>query len=105
MESSVLGVILDSSVAIDAERRKLNVAEFLRQIIERVGEREVALCAIGVAELAHGSHRADTKQRRERRRTFLDELKAAIPVYPITDVTAELAGKISADRWSNDSLR
>ena len=90
--------MLDSSVAIEAERQNLNVAEFLRQIVERVGEREVALCSITVAaELAHGIYRADTAQRRERRRTFLDELKAAIPVHPITDVTAELVGKISAE--------
>ncbi len=68
MESAGLGVKLDSSDA------------------------EAALCSITVAELAHGIYRANTSERRERRRTFLDELKAAVPVYPITDVTAELVG-------------
>ena len=42
-------------------------------------------------------YRADTPERRERRRVFLDELKAAVPVYPITDSTAELVGKIGAE--------
>jgi hypothetical protein len=97
MEPASLGVILDSSVVIEAERQHLNVAQFLKQIIEKIGEMEAALCSITVAELAHGVYRADTRERRERRRVFLDELKAAIPVYPITDSTAELVGKISAE--------
>ena len=32
-----------------------------------------------------------------RRRAFLDDLKAAVPVYPITDTTAELVGKLSGE--------
>ncbi len=57
---------------------------------------EAALCSITVAELAHGVYRADTPERRDRRRAFLNELKAAVPVYSITDSTAELVGKIGA---------
>ncbi len=97
MEPASMGVILDSSVVIEAERQHLNVAQFLKQIIQKVGEIEAALCSITVAELAHGIYRADTPERRERRRVFLDELKAAVPVYPIADSTAELVGKIGAE--------
>lgn len=97
MDSSGLGVVLDSSVAIDAEREHLNVADFLKRIAGHIGERETCLCVITVAELAHGIYRADTRQRRERRRLFLDELKAAVPVYPITETTAELVGRIGAE--------
>jgi predicted nucleic acid-binding protein len=97
MEPASLGVILDSSVVIEAERQHLSVAQFLKQIIEKIGEMEAALCAITVAELVHGVYRADTPERRERRRVFLDELKAAVPAYPITDSTAELVGKIGAE--------
>jgi tRNA(fMet)-specific endonuclease VapC len=100
MESAALGVILDSSVTIEAEREHLDVAGFLRRIAGIVGEREAALCSISVAELAHGIYRANTPERRERRRVFLDELKAAVPVYPITDVTAELVGRIGAESSS-----
>jgi predicted nucleic acid-binding protein len=32
------------------------------------------------------------------RRKFLDELKANIPVQPVTESTAEIVGKISAER-------
>lgn len=97
MEAASVGVIFDSSVVIEAERQHLNVAQFLKQIIQKIGEMESALCSITVAELAHGIYRADTPERRERRRVFLDELKAAMPVYAITDSTAELVGKISAE--------
>jgi len=97
MESAILGVILDSSVVIEAERQQLSVAQFLKQIVQKIGEREAALSSITVAELAHGIYRANTEQRRARRRAFLDDLKATVPVYPITDNTAELMGKISGE--------
>ena len=97
MEPAGLGVILDSSVVIEAERQRLDVASFLRHISARIGEREAALCSISVAELAHGIHRADTTERRVARRAFLDDLKAAVPVYPITADTAELVGRISGE--------
>ena len=54
MEPAILGLILDSSVLIEAERQHLNAAQFLRQIIQKIGEMEAALCSITVAELAHG---------------------------------------------------
>src|SRR5580658_4650693 len=97
MESAILGVILDSSVVIEAERQHLNVVQFLKQIAQTIGEHEVALSSITVAELVHGIYRANTEERRTRRRAFVDDLKAAVPVYPITDNTAELAGKLSGD--------
>jgi len=97
MEPSDLGVILDSSLAIEAERQKLNVSQFLLRTIQKIGHRQVALSSITIAKLAHGIHRANTLERRERRRTFLDELEAALPVYPITDLTAELVGKVGGE--------
>jgi predicted nucleic acid-binding protein len=97
MEPAHLGVILDSSIVIEAERQRLDVARFLKHVAERIGERETALCSISVAELAHGIHRANTPERRQARRAFLDDLKAAVVIYPITADTAELAGKIHAD--------
>lgn len=93
MEPAVLGVILDSSTVIEAERLGLNAAQFLRRIAETIGEREAALSSITLAELVHGIYRADTNERRMRRRSFLDDLKAAVPVYPISDNTAELGGQ------------
>ena|ERR1017187_7620384 len=97
MEPATLGVVLDSSVVIEAERQRLDVAGFLKHIATEIGEREAALCSISVAELAYGIHRADTPERRQARRAFLDDLKATVPVYPITGETAELVGKLNAE--------
>ncbi|HEX4771151.1 MAG TPA: PIN domain-containing protein [Bryobacteraceae bacterium] len=97
MDPAKLGVVLDSSIVIEAERQHLDVARFLKHIAGQLGEREVALSAISVAELAHGVYRADTAVRRQARRAFLDDLKATVPVYPITGETAELVGKINAE--------
>jgi predicted nucleic acid-binding protein len=97
METAHLGVILDSSIIIEAERQGLNAAQFLRHIVLTLGEIEAALCSITVAELVHGICRANTAERRERRRSFLEELKAALPVYEISAVTAELVGAIGAE--------
>jgi len=72
MESAVLGVIIDSSVAIEAERDHLDVAGFLKRIGGIPGERGGALCAVTVAELALGIYRASTPERRERRRRSAD---------------------------------
>lgn len=97
MEPSQLGVILDSSILIEAERQRLDVARFLKLVRERIGDREVAICAISVAELAHGVARADTVERRQARRAFLDDLRATVAIHPITADTAELAGTIHAE--------
>ena len=68
MDPATLGVVIDSSVVIEAERQRLDVSRFPRNIASQIGEREAALCSISVAELAHGIHRADTPERRQARR-------------------------------------
>jgi len=47
--------------------KHLNVAQFLKQIIQRIAEMEAALRSITGPELAHGIYRADTPERRDRR--------------------------------------
>jgi len=84
MESAILGLILDSSLAIEAPRQRLDATRFLKYIVSRIGDQETALCAITVAELAHGVYRANTPERRQARRAFLADLKATVPVYPVT---------------------
>lgn len=64
MEPSQLGVILDSSIVIEAERQRLDVARVLKYVAERIGEREAAICSMSVAELAHGIYRANSIESR-----------------------------------------
>jgi tRNA(fMet)-specific endonuclease VapC len=98
MESALLGLILDSSVIIDAERKGQTVEDFLEQIRQSAGEVEIAISAVTVAELVHGVYRANTQERQERRRMFIDELKRHVPVHPVTDETGEIIGRISGEQ-------
>ena len=98
MESPLLGLILDSSVLIAAERKKKDVEELLTLIRQAFGEIEIAISAVTVAELVHGVVRAHTPEIRLRRRAFIDELKRHVPVHPVTGTTAEIAGQLSGEQ-------
>jgi len=95
-----VGLILDSSVAIAAERRGDTVQAFLQRVIDTAGDQEAALSAVGVAELVHGVHRANTPERRVRREAFVDELLSAVAIYPLTTDIARLAGRLDAEQQS-----
>jgi predicted nucleic acid-binding protein len=97
MESALLGLILDSSVIIEAERKGQTVEHLLEYIKEAFGV-EIAICSVTVAELVHGVHRANTPEIRTRRRAFIDELKRHVPVHPVTDDTGEIIGQISGEQ-------
>jgi predicted nucleic acid-binding protein len=84
MESSFLGLTLDSSVLIAAERRKLTAAQAIQNIRQITGDLPIVLSALTIAEIGHSIYRANTPEIRERRRTFLDDLKATTPIYPVT---------------------
>jgi tRNA(fMet)-specific endonuclease VapC len=93
-----VGLILDSSVAIAAERRGDSVQAFLQRVIDTAGDQEAALSVVGVVELVHGIHRADTAERRSRRESFVEELLAAVAVYPLSIDVARLVGKLDAEQ-------
>jgi predicted nucleic acid-binding protein len=94
MEPALLGLVLDSSVLVAAERGQLTTPEAIRRIREAVGDIPIVICALTVAELAHGIYRADTPERSHQRRQFLDELKAEVPVHSVTEATAEIIARI-----------
>ena len=57
-----MGLILDSSVLIAAERQGQNARQMLSAIARTAGETEIALSVVTLIELAHGAARADTAQ-------------------------------------------
>lgn len=73
-----MGVILDTSVIIEAERGRLDFKKF-------TAGREAqsfGISVITVAELLHGVHRADTEARRMRRSAFVEKVIDTLPIYP-----------------------
>jgi tRNA(fMet)-specific endonuclease VapC len=95
-----MGLILDSSVVIAAERRGDTVEQLVVRIVNATGDQEAALSAIGLTELIHGLYRAKTPAMRLRREAFLNELLADLTVYPYTKETAMLAGKLDGEQQS-----
>lgn len=92
-----MGLILDSSVVIAAERRRETVEQLIARILLATGDQDAALSAVGLTELVHGIYRAPTPQIRQRRESFLNELLADLTVYPYTTETALLAGKLDGE--------
>lgn len=93
-----MGLILDSSVVIAAERRGDNVTQMLKQIVAATGDQRAVLSAVGLTELVHGIYRAQTTAARNRRDSFIRELLNDVEVYPYTKETALLAGKIDGEQ-------
>lgn len=59
MESSLLGLVLDSSSLITAERRRQRPDEAIESVQKAVGEIPIVLCPVTVAEIGHGIYRAN----------------------------------------------
>ena len=93
-----MGLILDSSVVITAERQGYNVEQLIQRTLAFAGDQEAALSAIGLTELVHGIYRAKTPESRALRQTFIEELLRDFTVYPYTKETALLAGKLDGEQ-------
>ena len=92
-----MGLILDSTVLIAAERQGRNARQVLTDIREQIGETEVGISVVTLIELAHGAARADTPLRRIKRQQFIEELIQAIPVHPVTVAVALRAGQLDGE--------
>jgi predicted nucleic acid-binding protein len=92
-----MGLILDSSVLISAERQGRNARQMLATLARTAGETEVALSVVTLIELAHGAARADTAERKAKREQFIQELLMALPIHPVTVAIALRAGLIDGE--------
>lgn len=97
MESAHVGIIIDSSVLIAAERRSQTVLQILEQIRAAQGEIDLGLSVVTVAELVHGAYRSREETRQRQRLAFIDELCQDVPVHPVTLEIAREAGRIDAE--------
>lgn len=92
-----MGLILDSSVLIAAERKGSNARQALTDIASHAPGEDVAISVVTLIELAHGAARAHTPERQAMRRQFLQELVSALPVHPVTVSLALRAGQIDGE--------
>ena len=89
-----MGLILDSSILIAAERKGLDDLEILEQLKVFYGETAFGLSVVTIAELMHGAYRAKEEARIQRRLAFIDRLFRDIRIYPITVEIARALGRI-----------
>ena len=92
-----MGIVLDSSVLIVAEREASPVSSLLATLEHRHGENKIVLSSVTVIELEHGLHRAHTVDQAQKRRDYLDTVFAAIPVESFTKEMAQIAAKVDSD--------
>lgn len=92
-----MGVILDTSVLIEAERREFEIDKFTKNR----GDEIFGLSVITTAELLHGVHRADSTKRRLKRSAYVEKVIELFPVYVFDISTA----RIYSELWSDLSSK
>lgn len=79
-----MGLMLDSSILIAAERRRFDLPAFSTAHAEH----DLFIAAITASELLHGVERADTKARRSEKGSFAESILQRIPVIDFDLATA-----------------
>lgn len=96
-----MGLVLDSSAIVSAERQGDNPKQLLQSLARQTGDDELAVSVVTLLELAHGIRRADTAERRDQRQRFLSELLSVVPVHPVSVALALRAGHIDGETQAN----
>lgn len=89
-----MGLIVDSTVFITAERKGLTAKQALEEIGIRFPAEFVAVSVITLAELAHGAARAVDPLKAQFRRHFIQQIRSSIPVFAVTAEAAIRAGEM-----------
>lgn len=92
-----MGLVLDSSVLVLAERQELPVSVLLDRLQKQHGVTEVVLSAISVVELEHGIYRAQSPQQAAKRSRYLETVFAAIPAEPFTRDIGHIVAQVDAE--------
>ena len=87
-----MGLLIDSSVLIAAERGHLDLAERAQN-----SEADLAIAAVTATELLHGVHRANTEARQLERSSWVEALLWRIPVVSFDLVAARVHARIWAE--------
>jgi tRNA(fMet)-specific endonuclease VapC len=74
-----MGVLIDASILIEAERGRLDIERH----VARHGEDEAFLSVITASELLHGVHRATDSDIRARRAAFVEAVLVRLPLLAV----------------------
>jgi tRNA(fMet)-specific endonuclease VapC len=88
-----MGILIDSSSLIAAERGQLD----LQAILDNTGEEEVAIAAVTASELLHGIHRLKGGVKQAKAERFVERLLERLPVVPFDLDVARVHARVGAD--------
>lgn len=88
-----MGLILDSSILIAAERED---RPYLELVGEKLAAEPIAISAVTASELLHGLHRGKGP-RRARRESVVETILATLTVYPVDLSVARVHARIWAE--------
>ena len=91
------GVVLDSSILLEAERKRIEMIAMMISLEKRFGDVPVLISCVTLAELAHGLARSGDASVLNRRRHFLHAVLETIDVEPVTARIALRAGLIDGE--------
>ena len=92
-----MGIILDTSVLVEAERREFEIDKFTVNREEEI----FGISVITVSELLHGVHRADSTKRRLKRSAYVEKVIEFFPIY-IFEISI---ARIYSELWSDLSRK
>jgi predicted nucleic acid-binding protein len=92
-----MGLVLDTSLLIQAERLGLSLPEALERWSVAIDMSQVGISVVSLAELGHGIARAKPEWRRKAREEFVEALRRSIPAFPITEAISLRAGMIDGE--------
>ncbi len=93
-----MGVLIDASILIDAERGRLDLAARVADLPDE----EAFLSVITASELLHGVHRAAQAEQRARRAAFVEGLLQRLPVPDVDLATARAHARTWPDLAATD---
>ena len=88
-----MGVILDTSVLIEAERQDFEIDK----LTENREEEIFGLSVITVSELLHGVYRADSTKRRLKRSAYVEKVIELFPIYVFEISIARIYAELRSD--------
>jgi predicted nucleic acid-binding protein len=91
-----VGLLIDSTLLVHAERNHLTPEQLFEDVIARWGDIELAISVMSAGELFHGCWRADSAARRARREEFVEAVLSAVPTVPVTLEVMRVFGEVDA---------
>jgi len=97
MESSILGLVLDSSVLTAAERRESDRIRLSNRLKKCWGSAECSLRFVNSGNRPQDLSRQHAGNSAAPRSLSPEELKATVPIHPVTEVTAEIVARVGGE--------